>query len=73
MRACRMSWHRPIARTTGRPGRRPPPFASPLWSALRTRSLFGDRPPLHDTLTGGRPPGRKVPDPNWGLDDNKQK
>ena len=51
----------------------PPRFASPLWSALRTRSLFGDRPPLRDTLTGGRPPGRKVPDPNWGLEDNKRK
>lgn len=37
------------------------------------RALFGDRPPLHVTLTGGRPPGRKVPDPNWGLDDNKRK
>jgi hypothetical protein len=24
---------------------------------------FGGRPPLRDTLTGGRPPGRKVPDP----------
>ena len=24
------------------------------------------RPPLQDTLTGGRPPGRKVPDPFWG-------
>ena len=39
---------------------------------LRTCALFGDRPPLHDTLTGGRPPGRKVPDPNLGLDDNKR-
>jgi hypothetical protein len=27
---------------------------------------FGDRPPLRDTLTGGRPPGRKLPDPCWG-------
>jgi hypothetical protein len=24
------------------------------------------RPPLRDTLTGGRPPGRKVPDPYLG-------
>ena len=28
--------------------------------------LFGDRPPLRSTLTGGRPPGRKLPDPCWG-------
>jgi hypothetical protein len=27
---------------------------------------FGDRPPLRSTLTGGRPPGRKLPDPCWG-------
>jgi hypothetical protein len=33
----------------------------------------GDRPPLLDTLTGGRPPGRKVSDPHWGLGDNKRK
>src|SRR4029077_9547437 len=46
----------------GRPGGR-----------IATLSLFGDRPLLHDTLTGGRPPGRRVPDPNWGLDDNKRK
>ena len=43
--------------------------ASPLWSALRTRSLFETALPYANTLTGGRPPGRKVPDPNWGLDE----
>ena len=47
---------------------------SPLWIALRTRSLFGDRPPLRDTLTGQDTASRKKsPDPNWGLDDNKRK
>jgi hypothetical protein len=27
---------------------------------------FGDRPPVRNTLTGGRPPGRKLPDLCWG-------
>ena len=54
-----------------------PPSTGQAWRSHRHSgvrcgpSLFGDRPPLRDTLTGGRPPGRKVPDPNWGLDDNK--
>ena len=39
-------------------------------SVLRARLLFGDRPPLHDTLAGGRPPARKVTD---GLDHNRRK
>jgi len=30
------------------------------------RREFGDRPPLRDTLTGGRPPGRENPDPLLG-------
>lgn len=58
----RRCFHTRAPRPQGRPGGR-----------IATLSLFGDRPPLHDTLTGGRPPGRKVPDPNWGLDDNKRK
>jgi hypothetical protein len=34
---------------------------------------IGDRPPLLGTLTGGRPPGRIVPDPFQGAcDDNLQ-
>jgi hypothetical protein len=43
---------------------RPPNSSSPL--NCGRDQLFGDRPPLLDTLTGGRPPGRKVPDPQSG-------
>ena len=32
---------------------------------------FEGRPPLLDTLTGGRPPGRKVPDPFGGAADDR--
>ena len=71
MRACRVSWHR---QSLGpRQAWQPPLHASHRQVRCGKRSLFGDRPPLRDTLTGGRPPGRKVPDPNWGLEDNKRK
>ena len=45
--------------------RRCPPMPS-RYLYRRHVGLFGDRPPLRDTLTGGRPPGRKLPDPCWG-------
>ena len=73
MRACRVSWHR---QSLGpRQAWQPPLRASHCHCGVRCgkRSLFGDRPPLRDTLTGGRPPGRKVPDPDWGLEDNRRK
>jgi hypothetical protein len=50
-------------------------FGRPRGSAKGGQAvqLFGDRPPLLDTLTGGRSPGRKVPDHQSGLGDNKRK
>jgi hypothetical protein len=45
--------------------RRCPPMPSRYLYRPHVRP-FGDRPPLRDTLTGGRPPGRKLPDPYWG-------
>ena len=34
----------------------------------------GDRPPLRNTMTGGRPPGRiSVPTPKGGLENNRLK
>src|SRR5262249_11250079 len=34
----------------------------------------GDRPPLRNTITGGRPPGRiSVPTPKGGLENNRLK
>jgi len=29
-----------------------------------------DRPPLRNTITGGRPPGRIIPTPKGGPQDN---
>ena len=52
----RRCFHTRAPRPQGRPGGR-----------IATLSLFGDRPPLHDTITGGRPPGRKFPTPIGGL------
>ena len=38
-------------------------LASPTPVCRAFGGPLGDRPPLRDTLTGGRPPGGKVPDP----------
>ena len=50
-------------RAIGDPDHHDGTLLSAPYEQLITRPC-GDRPPLHDTLAGGRPPGRKVPDPD---------
>jgi hypothetical protein len=70
-------WITPLqCRLSANSGHREPQVCFELPSGSRDQANvgpFGDRPPLRNTVTGGRFPGGNVPTPNAGLDDNRPK